>query len=380
MVEGGVDAEDIPSTTCEEKTVHEYYFNSEIGVNIEEKSCEGKNSKDEDKGIFGKILGSTVLAGIITVFFNLMQHNNTNSLKYITEERQKWREKIRDIAKNIEAYQYSSDDKDRQKLKEILVELKVNINPYGKENDTAYMEDGHIWEMIEKLEGIQETQDKDEFSRDKNKLINYLSYLLKYDWERAKYEVEQKSLWIRGLKVYGVWMGLIIWIGILFVSFSIDNIVCRNILYFEIIIVSILFAIFIMFYFKKINFEINKWENRFKIIKKICIGIICFFITIISIKYYDIFASNTDKTILFNLKSCLEKNCIENILLIIAVSIYLIIIYSSYIEDKKGHKTMQDEYIKHLEDKQKYEMIQEEYIRCIEYIRYIENINTTTPK
>lgn len=84
--------------------------------------------------ILGTILSSTVISGIITALFNMMQHNNTNSLKYITEERQKWREKIRDIAKNIEAYQYSSDDKDKQKLKEILVELKVNINPYGKEN------------------------------------------------------------------------------------------------------------------------------------------------------------------------------------------------------------------------------------------------------
>lgn len=363
---GGVDAEYIPSTTCEEKTVHEYYFNSELGVNIEEKSCEVKNSNEGDKGVFDKILDSAVLVGIITALFSLMQHNNTNSLKYITEERQKWREKIRDIAKSIEVYQYSSDDEDKQKLKEILVELKVNINPYGKGNDTAYMEDGHIWAVIRNLEKPQEIsndqnqlneqkpRDENEFFEDKNKLIGYLSCLLKYDWERAKYEVEQKSLWIRGLKVYGVWMALIIWIGILFASFNIENIIYRGILYFIII-----FIIFLL-YLKKINFEINKWKNKFKIIKKICIGIICFFITIISIQYYDIFASNMDKPILFNLKSCLEKNCIENIFLIIAVSIYLIIIYSSYIEDKKGYKTIQKEYIK--------------------YIENINNIDTTTPK
>lgn len=177
--------------------------------------------------ILGTILSSTVISGIITALFNMMQHNNTNSLKYITEERQKWREKIRDIAKNIEAYQYSSDDKDKQKLKEILVELKVNINPYGKGKDTAYMEDGHIWAMIEKLEGIQETQDKDEFSRDKNKLIDYLSYLLKYDWERAKYEVEKKSHWILWLKVCCACIILTVFVGIIFpinIQSKLDNI------------------------------------------------------------------------------------------------------------------------------------------------------------
>lgn len=374
MVEGGVEEEYIPSTTCEEKTVHEYYFNSELGVNIEEKSYEVKNSNEGDKGILDTILKSTVLVGIITALFNWRQHNNTNSLKYITEERQKWREKIRDIAKNIEAYQYFSDDKDKQKLKEILVELKVNINPYGRENEQEksnkinknykkevknksekyqnkkdkkkkqkYLKDEHIWEAIRELE---KNNKKNEFSKNKGKLIDYLSFLLKYDWERAKYEVEQKSLWIRGLKVYAIGGVLIIWFKILFKIHNIESVMYIDILY--IIIIAFLFIVFsfILSRFKKIN----KWKNTVKII---CTEIIFFSIIILSIKYYDMLVSDTNKNILSkvssNLKSCLKECCIENIILIIAVSVYFIISYLAYIEDKQRYEIIQEDYIKQLE-------------------------------
>lgn len=399
MVEGGVEEEYVPSTTCEEKTVHEYYFNSELGVNIEEKSYEVKNSNEGDKGILDTILKSTVLVGIITALFNWRQHNNTNSLKYITEERQKWREKIRDIAKNIEAYQYSSDDKDKQKLKEILVELKVNINPYGKENEQEnknikdeqenqenigdkgkqqgniegkkneqgstedkedeqgntedkkneqeYLKDGHIWAIIKKLEEKQETNEERVFSKNKDKLIDYLSCLLKYDWERAKYEVEQKSLWIRGLKVYVIWVVLMIWIGILFVSFNIEDIMYRCISYVVIIIIVFLPHL------KNINFKINKLRNKVESIQIGIVGIICFFITIISIKHYNILVSNTNKSPLFevlsHLRRYLEKCCIESIFFTIVIIIYWIIIYSVYIEDKQRYEIIQEDYIKQLE-------------------------------
>lgn len=305
--------------------------------------------------ILSAVLSSTVISAVINNYFNLKQHNNTNSLKYITEERQKWREKIRDIAKNIEAYQYSSDDKDKQKLKEILVELKVNINPYGKENkqknkntedkEKEYLKDAHIWEVISTLEKEQEKQgeqNKNKFSKNKGKLIDYLSCLLKYDWERAKYEVGKKSLWIRGLKVYAIEGGLMIWFRILFKIHNIEGVMYGDILCLIIIVLLFIVFPFVLSHFKKVN----EWKN---VVKIICIEIFFFLIIILGVKYYDMIVSDSDKNILSkvlsNLKSCLEECCIENIILIIVVSIYFIIIYLDYIEDKQRYETIQDEYI-----------------------------------
>lgn len=326
IVEGGVE-EYIPSTTCEEKTVHEYYFNSELGVNIEEKSCEGKNSKDEDKGIFDKILDSAVLVGIITALFNWRQHNNTNSLKYITEERQKWREKIRDIAKNIEAYQYSSDDKDKQKLKEILVELKVNINPYGKEKDTAYMEDGHIWAVIRKLEKVNNEK---EFLKAKNKLIDYLFYLLKYDWERAKYEVEKKA---QKLKLYSFLIILMVLIGGAY-GFCIQKEICD-------ISYLILFVIIV----ELILFVYCCWEEKSSELKKrikelVGTGMIAFLVAVLSVRYYFILIRDSEQNNWENMDYVLI------IIFIIVVIIYFVNIFLDYINDKEGNKKIYKEIIK----------------------------------
>lgn len=134
-----------------------------------------------------------------------------------------------------------------------------------------------------------------------------------------------------------------IWIWISIKSINVENIMYKNVLYFTIIFVAILF---IIFHFKKIFFKINKWKN---IVKIICTEIIFCSIIILSIKYYDMFVRDTNKNLLLNilsnLKICLEKCYIGNICLIIAVSIYFIIIYSSYIKDKQRYETIQDEYI-----------------------------------
>lgn len=139
------------------------------------------------------ILTSSVMAALISTLSSMYSSKRSGNLKYITEERQKWREEIRQIAEDIEG-------SSRTSVRKHLIRLKVRINANGKaqlmeaanqtdkNQDTkkiSYYEDCHIWELIKKLENSS-VQD---FKEKKENLINSLSLLLKYDWERQKREV-----------------------------------------------------------------------------------------------------------------------------------------------------------------------------------------------
>lgn len=130
------------------------------------------------------ILGSTVIAAICSGIVSILIATKSNSLQYITSDRKEWREEIRNIAKNLHGAKY-------KKSLLILTELKVRINAFGKyPNDKDYIEDSHIWEMIDEIEAGENTF---LFESQKKILVNYLSLLLKYDWERSKEEVRGNS-------------------------------------------------------------------------------------------------------------------------------------------------------------------------------------------
>lgn len=126
------------------------------------------------------VLTSTVVAAVISILANVYNARRAESLKYITEERQKWREEIRKIAEDI-------IDCPRDEIKKHLTRLKVRINSNGKIDKKSYMEDGHIWQLIENLENSSLTVS--EYEKQKDYLIDTLSLLLKFDWERQKREV-----------------------------------------------------------------------------------------------------------------------------------------------------------------------------------------------
>lgn len=124
------------------------------------------------------ILTSTIIASFISGMTAYFQFKKNNQLVFITGERQKWREDIRNIADRIESSQSFAD------MRDALVDLKVRINAYGRNSDDV-MQDSHIWKVIDKLEKHDE-----EYEAAKGLLILYLSTLLKMDWERSKAEVQ----------------------------------------------------------------------------------------------------------------------------------------------------------------------------------------------
>ncbi len=74
-------------------------------------------------------LGSSFLGAIITSFYNKLNNDINNHLKYITEERCKWRKLIR---KNITEIVSTENITTRTKL---ICELELNLNPKDKEDN-----------------------------------------------------------------------------------------------------------------------------------------------------------------------------------------------------------------------------------------------------
>lgn len=134
------------------------------------------------------IIGSSAFGAVVSFLFTWISNRKSNSLNYITDERRKWRDKIREIIIGIN--ESSFEGKKNKNINKYLTQLKVNINPYGKHNKIDYAQDGHIWEKIKKFD---ELQTEIEFENTKCDLLEYLELMLKRDWERSKNEVRGYS-------------------------------------------------------------------------------------------------------------------------------------------------------------------------------------------
>lgn len=153
------------------------------------------------------ILTSGVIVAVISGIIELFKLNNSNKATFVIKQREEWRNKIRLLAKEL-------NEPDIEFIKETLMNLKVNINPYGlyiknkkqeitdikcfkktrqrfykKKNDSLlekyYLQDGHINNIIDALIRTSSTSDIETY---KNVLYEYISCLLKFDWERSKCE------------------------------------------------------------------------------------------------------------------------------------------------------------------------------------------------
>ncbi len=136
------------------------------------------------ENIFTIIIASGIISTIISTAFSFLVNKNNNNLQYIVNERKAWRSEIRLISEEL----YSAS---QFNIGGILVRLKVRINAFGKLDVYDCERDSHIWLVIRVLET---TKSHDEFDVYKGKLIELLSLLLKYDWERAKREVRGNTL------------------------------------------------------------------------------------------------------------------------------------------------------------------------------------------
>ena len=73
-------------------------------------------------------------------------------MKYITEERKKWRDTIRLISEKIQACEFSGQDE--KNIEKYLVELELNINSCGWEKKKDIKEDAYIWDEINQVKKV----------------------------------------------------------------------------------------------------------------------------------------------------------------------------------------------------------------------------------
>lgn len=127
------------------------------------------------------ILGSAVVSAFISSLGAIYTSNKKNKLEYITKERSMWRAEIRLCAEEVRGASY-------QTTRKICDKLKVRINAWGRNVSNKCIDDAHIWKLIEQIES--ENFCMEDLPRLQEVMQEYLSLLLKWDWERSKKEVK----------------------------------------------------------------------------------------------------------------------------------------------------------------------------------------------
>lgn len=123
----------------------------------------------------------TIIAGVFSIVSVLIQTNKSSKNKYITGERSEWRKKLKELCSEL------LDDKSNPKrsMEAILADFRTRLNAYGYIERNNITKDGHIWDLLDKIEA-------DPNPTLKKNLVIYITFLMKHDWERSKSEVSIK--------------------------------------------------------------------------------------------------------------------------------------------------------------------------------------------
>ncbi len=137
------------------------------------------------------ILGSGVVAAIITTIGSIVIEKKKKNQQFIEEERRQRREEIQKIAVELHNATYE----DTMKL---LARLKPGINAYGNNGVIVrYNKDAHIWQLINELE--TEKMEPSVFKLKQKQLVEYLLLRLTDDLERYKQEAKGDKYGILGI-------------------------------------------------------------------------------------------------------------------------------------------------------------------------------------
>ncbi|PIH59063.1 hypothetical protein [Paenibacillus sp. LK1] len=134
-------------------------------------------------GILQTIITASVSATVIAAIINKISNDKNQSLKYITDERAKWREFVKISASKIYSGKY---DLDKETEAGVITHLILSLNPLRFTSDNRL--DNRIRELLEEIE-------KGNRAQEVLKEFRYcIGTLLKHDWERSKNEARP---WIK---------------------------------------------------------------------------------------------------------------------------------------------------------------------------------------
>lgn len=119
-------------------------------------------------------LSSSVVGGLIAGLVALRSNERNIQIENVTQERAKWREKIR--MKSVEVYEAVTSS-NSNKISQLHLEFSLNLNPFDQE-------DKDILSVVKELQNCEKQGVKlTEFS-------DRVALLLKHDWDRAKHEAK----------------------------------------------------------------------------------------------------------------------------------------------------------------------------------------------
>ncbi|KXY36863.1 hypothetical protein NST86_28810 [Bacillus sp. FSL L8-0199] len=131
--------------------------------------------------ILTAIIGSTVLSAVITMLYTKFFNEKNHQVKYIIEERQKWRNEIRDKLVDI------CTTKDLATVDKCRTFIRLRLNP----ND---VEDIKIINCMDNIYECMKVGSEENYLSYQEQLKYLGSILLKHDWERVKRETKFKRV------------------------------------------------------------------------------------------------------------------------------------------------------------------------------------------
>lgn len=132
----------------------------------------------------GAVLSSTFISAIL----NIIMQNRNNRFEFENTNRMEWRSSLKgQVAELSKSNEYD------EKAKQQIDLLKLNLNAYGKCKSGEYpddikldiMKDQHIWKEIDRIE-----RGEGDYNVSIQKIIAFISDLLKFKWDISKDEVK----------------------------------------------------------------------------------------------------------------------------------------------------------------------------------------------
>ncbi|WP_428835843.1 hypothetical protein [Streptococcus oralis] len=125
------------------------------------------------------LISGAGIGAVLSAILVFVNNSKRNRLDFITKERSEWRKQLKNIINDLNC--------NEKNFFKVVNRLKSQINPYGyklelKYNEEYYLQDGHIWDLL----------DKSDLKTKKEDLVYFLELLLKFDWERSKNEIYLK--------------------------------------------------------------------------------------------------------------------------------------------------------------------------------------------
>ena len=126
-------------------------------------------------------LTSAVVAAFVAGLVTLRTAERKIQIENITQERAKWREKIRANALLVQQFAVT---KNNDKLDESRLIFALLLNPHDSEDNA----------ILECIDGIRTAKDAE---RTILEFVGRVAFLLKHDWDRAKSEAKPWFLFVK---------------------------------------------------------------------------------------------------------------------------------------------------------------------------------------